>query len=334
MNRGRFAGFVLLTLALSACPARAEKVDDATRSAARNLGQAGVEAYQAGDFATASTKLEKAYKVLQAPTLGLWSARALAKVGKLVEASERYLEVIRLDSSKSAEPEVQRKAQADAQKEQQELSAQIPNVVVTIEGADAESVTVTIDGAPLLSALIGEKRPINPGKHLVSGTLGADAQSVEVTLAPGETKDAVLKFGAGQAAAPAAAAPSQSSAAPAAPLDSQQATARGSSTRTIGFVALGVGGAGLVLGGVAGVLALGKKGEIDDSPDCADNQCLPSQEDTVNSYSTWRTVSSVGLIGGAVLAATGAVLVLTAPREPERVSLRVGPAAVAIGGKF
>ncbi|HEY4159182.1 MAG TPA: tetratricopeptide repeat protein, partial [Polyangiaceae bacterium] len=70
--------------------AHAQAVDDATRSAARNLASAGVQAYQANDYPAARDKLERAYQVLRAPSLGLWSARALVKVGALVEAGERY----------------------------------------------------------------------------------------------------------------------------------------------------------------------------------------------------------------------------------------------------
>src|SRR5688572_33485949 len=77
-------------------PTLAQEVDDAARAAARKLGYAGIEAYQASDYKGALEKLDRAYQVLRAPSLGLWSARALLANGKLVEASERYLEVTRL----------------------------------------------------------------------------------------------------------------------------------------------------------------------------------------------------------------------------------------------
>src|SRR5882724_10278109 len=76
-----------------ALPAHAQDIDDATRAAARKLGTAGVESYQSGQFQVASEKLEKAYRMLQVPSLGLWSARALVKLGHLVEAQERYVKV-------------------------------------------------------------------------------------------------------------------------------------------------------------------------------------------------------------------------------------------------
>jgi len=72
------------------------------RALRRRLGNAGVEAFQAGEFADASAKLERAYRVIQAPSLGLWLARALVQLGKLVEAQERYVAVGRLPTSMAA----------------------------------------------------------------------------------------------------------------------------------------------------------------------------------------------------------------------------------------
>src|SRR5262245_16171888 len=73
--------------------------DDATRAAARQLGEEGVEAYWAGDNEQAHAKLERAYQLFSAPTLALWSARACVRVGRWVEAAERYREVTRPSSS-------------------------------------------------------------------------------------------------------------------------------------------------------------------------------------------------------------------------------------------
>ncbi|HMI93208.1 MAG TPA: tetratricopeptide repeat protein, partial [Polyangiales bacterium] len=80
----------------SAAAARAESVDEATRSAASTLGYAGIESFEAGDFAAASARLEKAYALLKVPSLGLWSARALVALGSFVRAWQRYAEVAHL----------------------------------------------------------------------------------------------------------------------------------------------------------------------------------------------------------------------------------------------
>ena len=79
------------------------------------------------------------------PSLGLWSARALAKLGKLVEASDRYAEVSGLPVG-SGDANVQKQAQADAQVELQATQLRIPSVVIRLVGAAAGSVAVSIDG--------------------------------------------------------------------------------------------------------------------------------------------------------------------------------------------
>lgn len=326
----RFRSVVLgLSLCLYGATAEAQAVDDATRAAARTLGYAGVEAYQAGDYATASDKLEKAYSVLQAPSLGLWSARALVKLGKLVEAAERYREVQRLEP-KGGDAKVQKQAQIDAAAELEALSPKIPTLVVTVEGADAKEIEISIDGTKLAAALVGEARPLNPGRHVVEGVRGDERVTEEITLAEAEAQRIVLRFApkAGVQAAPAPTFDAGSSVTP--------VKTGGSKMRTLGFVALGVGGAGLVLGGVTGVMALGKKGDLEDNPWCDDElRCLGIARDDVDSYNSMRTISSIGFIAGGVLAATGVVLVLTAPKNREpATALWVGPGSAGLRGAF
>lgn len=171
--------------------ARAEQPDDASRSAARAIGTAGVDAYQHGDYQAASEKLEKAYRVLRVPSLGLWSARALAKLGKLVAASERYREATQLDVSEG-NTAIQKQAQADAATDLEALTPRIPNVVIQIGNAQAGDLVLSLDGSPVSSALVGERRPVDPGKHVLEAHQGGRRASAEASLAEGETKTVTL----------------------------------------------------------------------------------------------------------------------------------------------
>jgi hypothetical protein len=85
-----------------------------------------------------------------------------------------------------------------------------------------------------------------------------------------------------------------------------------STRKTIGMVALGVGGAGLVLGAVTGGLAIGKHGALKEA--CGDGPCAASQQGNVDAYHLMGTLSTVGFIVGGASAATGVILLLTAPR--------------------
>ena len=120
-------------------------VSDADRSTARSLAETGAADYKSGDYKSAVDKFERAYAIAKVPKLALWYARALVKVGKLVEASERYAEAMRLEANgpKAAE---QRTAQADADSERQQLLPRIPSLSIVVEGAAGASTEVTIDG--------------------------------------------------------------------------------------------------------------------------------------------------------------------------------------------
>jgi hypothetical protein len=121
---------------------------------------------------------------------------------------------------------------------------------------------------------------------------------------------------------------------------SSDAAAASGSRKTLAYVAVAAGGAGLVLGGVSGALALGKRGSLDDSASCKGDVCLPSQQAEVDSLDTLRTVSTIGFVAGGVLAATGVVLLLTAPPPAHakstspRLALRLAPNGLSLTGAF
>jgi hypothetical protein len=318
-------------------PALARETDDATRGAARKVGYLGVQAYEAKDYATASEKLDKAFRVLEAPSLGLWSARALVKLGKLVEAQERYLKVTQL-ATFDGDVEVQKQAQVDALAELNALSPRVPAVTIHFEDAQASEVTLEIDGISASSALIGEARPMNPGSHRIVARRGSDRVDVRIDVAEGEQKTAILRFrkaAAVPAPEPQLPAPVVQPGAPAAKKEGDQAGA-GSPRRTLAWLTIGAGAAGVALGGVTGAVVLGKRRALQDNEHCSDTACGPSQQSKVDSYNSLRTVSGVALIAGGVIGATGVVLLLTAPRsEPgPSASLFATPGLTGVRGTF
>ena len=322
-------------MTLAASSAQAQAVDEATRGAARQLGYSGVEAYQAGDYKTASTRLEKAYLVLRVPSLGLWSARALVKNGKLVEARERYVEVGSLPTE-GGDAQVQEDAKREAKVELDALVPRVPNLVIVLEGAQPNEVTVYVDGAPLAAALVGEQRPINPGRHRIGGKRGTEQAEVEVDVAEGSVGRAVLRFASGAGAAgPTAVAPTMgASNASGASVEDSGAASDGT-RRLIAWVAIGVGAAGLVTGGITGAMVLSKKSDLESNENCANEACLSSERSEVDGYNGLRTISTVSLIAGGALAATGVVLLVTAPSsEKPSAALVIRPGSLSLRGRF
>ena len=337
-----FGCSMVLCATLCASAGLAQGSDATARAAARKLGNAGIDAYQASDFKGAADKLDKAYKVLQAPSLGLWSARAFVKNGRLVEASERYLEVTRLDIS-SGDKGVQQQSKLDAQKELDELGPRIPSLVVKLEGATPDQVALTIDGLAVKSALFGEATPIDPGAHKVEGVRGNEKVASDVTLVEGKEETVLLRFDP-NASVPAAPVATTSGTAPGAnqassgatstPPDAPaQAPAQGTSSPlpVLGWIGIAVGGAGIVAGGITGAMAIEKKADLTASGEC-EGGC--KQTGRYENFTTLKTVSTVCFIAGGVLAVTGIVLVVVAPSKTTTVSLRVAPGEATVGGSF
>ena len=353
----RFSVAVLLGATLASSVAVAQ-VSDANRAAARDLGGQGIKAYQAGDYKVAIEKLEKAYVLVPAPSLRLWQARALVKLNKLLAASEQYLAATRIGLG-GGDVSLQQRAQADAMQERDALLPRIPSILIQLEGAAPGDVTISVDGQPIASALVGEKLPADPGERVIAALRGTERVQTTVKLTEGQHQTAVLRFVERASAPPAVAAnpppsttpepkatgplahspptPTPVTAAP--PVEATPlAPASGrSTTRTLGWVGVGVGGAGLALGAVTGAMLLGRKGELQDSASCHDYKCLPSKSSDVSSFNTLRTVSGVGLIAGGVLLGAGVGLLLVPVHEgadSSRTTLLLGPTGLSARGVF
>ncbi len=328
----------VLLAAVLVLPATAHAQSDAARAAARDLGAEGVEYFQAGNYQAASEKLGRAFEILRAPSLGLWSARALAKTGKLLEASERYLEVTRLDASKG-DTAVQKQAQADAATEREALQARIPALTLDVKGASGE-VSVTLDGAAVLPALLGVRQPANPGKHAAEARQGARVVRGEVTLAEGQRQELTLDFAKGavtpEPAAPAATSDGSALDQPApAPSEPSSPTTSSSGRKVPAgvWVGLAVTGVGLATGGITAGLAAGKKADLD----CPNDLCRRSQSTDVDAHNQLLTISTIGFIAAGVGLGTAGVFWFTRPRDAEpsaHVTPWLGIGSAGVRGTF
>ena len=177
---------------------------DASRAAARDLGYSGVESYQAADYDVAIQKLDKAYQVLQVPSLGLWSARALIKTNRWVEAAERLRQVLALEV-KGGDAAVQQQALREAKQELDALTPRLPSLVVDVRAAPSD-MQVTVDDDALSPALLlGEAVPANPGRHVIVARASGRELRREVTLEAGKREAVELVFAAAEGPGAAAA---------------------------------------------------------------------------------------------------------------------------------
>ena len=188
----RFVALALATVLVSSGTAHA--TDDSAKGAARELANEAKRDFDAGNFEQAGLKFQRAYEIAKVPTLAVWAARALVKRGQMVAASELYRQATLLMPNDLWVGNAQQQAQADAGKELGELQPRIPKLRITVEGAVAKDIELTVDEAKMSTALLGIDLPANPGRRHIVGKRGAEVVEQTVELAEGERKETVLRF--------------------------------------------------------------------------------------------------------------------------------------------
>lgn len=334
-------------------------IDDNTKSASRELSKAAKHDFDRGDFDQASHKFQKAFSATEVPTLALWSARALVKQGRLVAAAEFYRKACILQKNELWIGEAQPRAQEQAQIELQQLTPRIAQLTIVVNGATVEEVELFVDGISLPGALLGVGVPIDPGQRVVTIKRGADVVQEQVALAEGEQRQITLTLSSQLAAGgvpprssnatlgASRATLKRSSAHEVAGIErrsmtsadqrpTSQRTETGRGQRMLGWIGLGVGGMGVVVGVAAGLIV--KSRYSDYKPFCPTKGCDLDEvsQSKLDDYNLWRGVATTGFVVGAVGTAAGITLLLTSPKSSPntRIGVWVSPSAAELRGSF
>jgi hypothetical protein len=325
---------VLCVALLSAPEAWAQAVDDATRNAARSMASQARDSFEQRDYERARDLFHRAYSLVPAPTLAVYEARCLANLTRLVEAEEAYMRAART-SLDADSPEQFRQAVREAENELSALRNRIPKVVIALAGAGAgdPALVVTLDGKSMKSALLNVEMPIDPGKHQLTA-LAPGGPQVELAFSIVERERKSVEVNVPVAAGQPNVAPVPTLAT-SPTMDVQRPPL--SPQKLFGFVAGGIGVAGLATGVVTGVLATAQHSEAESQ--CPRQVCVEGTDgpQSVSSFRTLRTVSLIGYITGGVGLAAGATLILTAPSargHASSVSLWVSGNAAGFAGAF
>ncbi len=304
----RFSAMAWLLVSLSlAAPVAAEP--DELRKEAIRLGGEAIDLYDAGDYAAALEGFIAADELLPAPTLKFRAAECLEKLDRLQEAAEMFRQVIAHELT-SKSPKVHHKARKEAVPRLAALLEEMPGVTVVVQGPGADDAVVTMGGEPFAADRLGQKESVDPGAYSFVAVSGDRSARQDVTLDRGDELDVILELtstgGRGG--------------------DQDD----GPPWPILGWTAIGLGGAGLVLGGVAGVVLLGQEPDLEER--CPDRQCPPDAQDDVDSFDTMRILSTAGFIIGGVGLVAGTTFLLLAPSdEPEADEAQVVP-YVTLGG--
>ncbi|WP_394831027.1 hypothetical protein LVJ94_31405 [Pendulispora rubella] len=293
----------LLIFALAACTiasgASVARADDTTAEA---LFRAGKQASERGDFKTACEKFEQSQQLEPAPGTLLNLADCEEHLGRLGLAAQHFrLAVTHFRPSDPRVPYAKERA-ATAESHMARLSLRVT------EGAPPQT-RVFRDGIELDPQALGQPLRVDPGEHTVMATApGKGERTYTIRLLQGETKElAVVPSDAPPVVAPL----------PPKEEEPKKEEQRGISlprsspvtlreaeegpSRTLGWIALGVGGAGLAIGSIFGLQAISKKSTIDSHCNAT---CDPEGYDAERSFDRASLWSTVGF--GAALVGIGA----------------------------
>lgn len=321
--------FALVTATTSGA-ARADAPSAKDRATARDLAIQGYDALRAKDYALAADRFKRADALVHAPTILVDLARAYLGLGRLVDAHEAYQQVLREDVVPGAPPSWKR-ALADAESEDAALTPRLAWVTVRIEGA--EQARVELDGEALSPASLGVRRAVDPGRRdLVAEAEGFLPARGVVDLAEGQTGEVRLVLKPD---------PRYKRAAPQPPSPPRKqkdviVVEAAPRQRTAAYVAYGVSGTGLLLGGVSTFLMLRARGSLQLNPQ---GDVKRSSADELSKYQTYGWLAGAGVGVGLVGAGIGTYFLLSTKREdaterPRAVNAEVSLGYVGLNGSF
>ena len=337
------AGFCCTT----SCVALADAARD--RAAARSAAEAGADAFDQGQYERALGLFTRAEELLHAPPHLLFMARSLTKLGRLVEAHETYMKLVREQQPKNA-PSAFVSAHAQAEQEVSAVEARLAHVTVVVRGTDADKAIVTMDNTDLPAAVVGISMPVDPGNHVfVARTERAKSNETTVALRDGASESVALVLPAPSATAPppsAAPAGEAATQAESHPADRAAPDSGGlSGQRIAGYVTLGVGAAGTGVGTYFLISSLDKRGQANDLFACdVTLSCTPEQVVQVGALDDEadrsRNLAIASYAVGAAGIVTGLVLLLTDSPSKSRagavrdVHLVAGLRSLGVAGRF
>lgn len=248
------------------------------------------------------------------------------KTGKLADAMVHWA-----DARSRAAAEGLRPIQEEAASRAAALEPKIPRLTITLASTVPPDATVERDGVTLGRASLGVPLPFDLGPHKITLRARGHADTMkDVTLSEGEKQTLELDVGPAVAEPPPPPPAPPTSTPP--PADEKK-SGHMSPLVPIGF---GVGLAGIAVGTITGVMALGKGSDAD--TDCPDGHCKSKDAlDSVNTGKTLGTVSTIAFIAGGVGVGVGVVGLLIGGKKTEpsaKLDLGVGPSSLFLKGVF
>jgi hypothetical protein len=294
-------------------PASAQS--DGEKEMARTLMKKGDGLLESKDFAGALKAYQGADTIMRVPVTRVAIARALVALGRLVDA-KRAAEQAAQMAPKPDEPNAFAEARRAGEELEKQLASRIPTLKIEARGVEGHrAVELRVDGEAFQPDDFAQAQEMDPGTHQVVLIGDANKASASVTLKEGERRTLTLKLGEEPAAKPAAE--------PKVTTPKTEPKKSSSGRRTLGWVSIGVGGAGLVAAGVTGVLILQKKAKVED--DCPNKRCNSDGRDAIDSSKPLLIGNAVAWGVGVVGLGVGTYLLLTSKDGSSETALGASP---------
>ena len=256
------------------------------------------------------------------------SAQDLQRAGKLRDARGQLI----MCAAKACPGAVREDCAERLRAVDQALPSVIFRLVVPPRSAgriDVSAARVAVDGVALPDPLDGTAIPVDPGAHTFTFSVGdRPPVAVQLSIHEGERleRDVALE-------------PNVSTEA----REHSTSDARWSTTRLLGWTALGAGAAGVTLGTVFGFLAVGNKSSL--SGACHEKVCPESAESDIEAMHVNGVACNISLAVGVLGLGAGAALLVLFPEDKSpdiehdraaSLDLRasVGVGQVGISGRF
>jgi len=300
----------------------AAQASSADKALAEALFDRGLTLMRQGQFEEAAAQLEQSQAIERGIGTLLYLAECYEKLGRTASAWAMFREAA---SAARAENQADRARAGTARAERLEPILSRLTVLVPHAGT-TPGLIVKRNGQVVPAVAFGVALPTDPGAQLIEAsapgrlpwsvtiTLPAGASSVHVDVPNLAIDPQVVQP---SAAANPTLAGGVGSPPPAAPRPALEAQADGGGgatwQRPLGLSLIGAGVVAIGVGSYFGARAISKNTDLERAcPQTVCDVAYRSLQDDAESAAAWSTAL---FVGGGVLAATGAVLFITAPRE-------------------
>ncbi len=306
------------------------------KDAAGALFDKGVEDMNAGRFDAACPAIAESHRLDPLPGVLYTLADCESQRNRSATATALFDDYLRWVQTMMPEQKAKHADRAKkAELKKAAMAKDVPTLTITLSSGTPSDAKVFRDGTSQGAEMLRIAVPIDPGEHIVKAELpNGRVFEKRVEIKAGEKTTVEIDL----AEPPPPPPPPPPAPPPAPPPVVAKPT---NALRTGGFVALGVGGLGLAVGGVMGGMAFDAKGTFDTR--CPKNTC--SNQGDIDAWKQGRTmagVSTAGFVVGLAGIGTGLVMLVMsrgrgddAPAKPG-VSLTVfdaSPAGALFGAK-